>query len=66
MCQSDRAHMTSYYRSVVTVALSCTVFNIAYSQYGRKLRNLYTHLYSLVGADPVGPSQRRLVPGQLE
>jgi len=60
MSQFHRTPVVFYYRSVVTMALSCTV---SYSHILAKNREIYTPdlLNAPVGGDPVGISQRHSV-----
>ena len=66
MSQFHTAHMTSYYSSTVTMALSCIVSGLPHK--GRKSQNLLypTCIQCLRGGDPIGISQRCSVSGKLE
>ena len=64
MSQFNRAHVTVYYRSMATVALSCIVSHI--QQILVKKCKIYTPTYiqrPIVG-DPIKILQRCLVPEQ--
>ena len=66
MSRFDRGDMISYYRSIVTLAVSCIVSHIEPDN-GRKSRNLYapSAFSAPIGVTPFGISQRGTVVGKL-